>query len=189
MKTRTRLCVFLSLVFLTGTPLYAPASDVDNVKEFRARVEEYAMLHRSVEGKLPALPQKATSDQIAAHQQGLAEAIRTARSKAKRGDVFSKAKDYFRRAIAAELKGKAGLTARQTIKEGNPTNEASGGPIILSVNAGYPPEASLSAMPPTMLLRLPPLPEELNYRFVGRHLILHDTDADIIVDFILNVAP
>lgn len=189
MKTRTRLCVFLSLVFLTGTPLYAPASDVDNVKEFRARVEEYAMLHRSVAGKLPALPQKATSDQIAAHQQGLAEAIRAARSKAKRGDIFSKAQDYFRRAIAAELKGTAGLTARHTIKEGNPTNEDPGRPIILSVNAGYPPEASVSAMPSTMLLRLPPLPDELNYRFVGRHLILHDKDADIIVDFILNVAP
>ena len=193
MKARAWRWVFGSLVLLIATPLYAPASDVDVVKEFRARADQYAKLHRSVEGKLPAIPKKATADQIAAHQRALAEAIRAARSKASRGDVFATAEDYFRRAIAAELKGKDNLTARQTIKEESnesPMKESSGGgPIILSVNAPYPPKAMLSAMPPTMLLRLPPLPDELNYRFVGRHLILHDTHADMIVDFILNVTP
>ena len=43
-------------------------------------------------------------------------------------------------------------------------------------------------MPPSILLNLPKLPEELEYRFVGPHLILHDVNANLIVDFIPGVA-
>jgi hypothetical protein len=56
MKARTWLWAFGSLVFVIGTPLYAPASDVDVVKEFRARADQYAKVHQSVESKLPVLP-------------------------------------------------------------------------------------------------------------------------------------
>jgi hypothetical protein len=146
-------------------------------------------LHRDVESKLPPLPERASPEQIVAHQQALAQAIRAARPRAQPGEIFSAAEDYFRRAIAAEVKGKEGETARETIKEGNPQNEPAAGPLTIAVNAGYPPNAPVSTVPPKMLLRLPPLPEELNYRFVGPHLILHDTHADLIVDFVLNVVP
>ena len=44
-------------------------------------------------------------------------------------------------------------------------------------------------MPPKLLLRLPRLPEEVEYRFLGRHLILRDVGANVIVDFIYNVLP
>ena len=200
MKVRTWLRVFGGLLFLIAPPLYAaaadPAADAVVGKEFRARADQYAKLHRTVESKLPAMPTKATSEQIAAHQRALAEAIRAARSSANRGDVFGTAEDYFRRAVAAELKGKDNLTARQTIKEENPANKAENStigepnrPVILAVNAPYPPKAPLTTVPPTMLIRLPPLPDELNYRFVGRHLILHDTHADLIIDFIVNATP
>jgi hypothetical protein len=37
-------------------------------------------------------------------------------------------------------------------------------------------------MPPQLLLLLPDLPPDLQYRFVGRHLILYDGRANIIVD-------
>jgi hypothetical protein len=35
-------------------------------------------------------------------------------------------------------------------------------------------------------MNLPKLPTELDYRIVGKHLILRDTGADLIVDFMLN---
>lgn len=189
MKARTWRWAFGSLVFLIGTSLYAPASDVDVVKEFRARADQYAKLHRSVESKLPAIPTKATPEQINAHQHALAAAIREARANANRGDIFGMAEEYFRRMVADAMKGKEGAPARKTIQDGNPVNEPSGEPIILAANAPYPSKAPLSSVPPLLLLRLSPLPDELNYRFVGRHLILHDTHADMIVDFVLNVVP
>jgi hypothetical protein len=48
---------------------------------------------------------------------------------------------------------------------------------------------ALQSTPPSLLLNLPPLPKELEYRIVGRELVLHDTAPGIIVDFIPNVVP
>jgi hypothetical protein len=44
-------------------------------------------------------------------------------------------------------------------------------------------------MPPTLLMMLPTLPEEVEYRFVGKHLLPRDTSANIILDYILDVMP
>ena len=41
-------------------------------------------------------------------------------------------------------------------------------------------------MPPNLLAALPDLPEDLEYRIVNRDLILHDIDANIVVDVIDN---
>jgi hypothetical protein len=41
-------------------------------------------------------------------------------------------------------------------------------------------------MPPTVLVNLPSLPDEVEFRFVGKYLILRDTHADVIVDFIAD---
>jgi hypothetical protein len=59
---------------------------------------------------------------------------------------------------------------------------------VLRVNAEYPVDAPLSTMPPTLLQRLPLLPEELEYRFVGPDLILRDKNANIIVDYMRDAA-
>ena len=54
----------------------------------------------------------------------------------------------------------------------------------LKVNAKYPRRAPLPTVPPNLLARLPQLPEDVEYRIVGKDLILRDVDANIIVDFI-----
>ena len=43
--------------------------------------------------------------------------------------------------------------------------------------------------PPALLLKLPELPQELAYRFVGRDLTLMDINARLIVDLIPNAIP
>jgi hypothetical protein len=40
-----------------------------------------------------------------------------------------------------------------------------------------------------LLNNLPRLPDNLQYRFMGRHVILMDGDTRLIVDYILNVLP
>jgi hypothetical protein len=42
----------------------------------------------------------------------------------------------------------------------------------------------LSFMPPRLLASLPPLPPEVQYRFIGRSLVLWDVHANLIVDFL-----
>ena len=44
-------------------------------------------------------------------------------------------------------------------------------------------------MPPDVLKALPPLPEELQYRIVGKHLILLCVHGNLIVDYMLNAMP
>ena len=56
--------------------------------------------------------------------------------------------------------------------------------IPARVNADYPAGASMPLMPTCLLAALPPLPPELEYRFVGRDLILWDVHAGLIVDFV-----
>jgi hypothetical protein len=48
---------------------------------------------------------------------------------------------------------------------------------------------SLTTTPPTLLVKLPELPQELAYRFVGRDLTLIDIEARLIVDLIPNAIP
>ena len=50
------------------------------------------------------------------------------------------------------------------------------------INGTYPEERPLSTVPPNVLAVLPRLPDDIQYRFVGRHLILLDTRASVILD-------
>ena len=70
----------------------------------------------------------------------------------------------------------------------NPTREVKT-PVTLRINGYYPAGAPFSSVPPSLLRKLPELPEQVRYRFVGRALILRDTEANIILDYISDVIP
>jgi hypothetical protein len=59
----------------------------------------------------------------------------------------------------------------------------------LSVNGAYPENLPLTTVPPTLLLRLPQLPERLAYRIVGHDFVLQDTEARLVIDLIPGVIP
>ena len=44
-------------------------------------------------------------------------------------------------------------------------------------------------MPPDVLKALPPLPENLQFRFVDKHLLLYCSRGNLIVDYMLNAIP
>ena len=73
---------------------------------------------------------------------------------------------------------------RKTIEEGDPVKH-----IVLKVNDVYPDDQPRATMPPTLLSRLPVLPNELAYRVIGRALVLQDIKTNLIVDFIPMVIP
>jgi hypothetical protein len=157
-------------------------------KEFDSHIGEYLKLRKSAIQGVTALSPKATPEQIQAHKTALATAIRGARSDAQQGAVFTaEIREYILEVIRSEMGGKHGAPAKAATKQGNPATEGLATPT--KVNALYPDNAPLSTVPPTLLLRLPELPKELDYRFVGRNLILRDIGASLIVDYIPNAIP
>src|SRR5262249_44054299 len=157
-------------------------------------VEDYVKkIHRKAAREVPPLPDKATAEQITEHQRALADAIRAMRAGAKQGDLFTPdVQPLVKRLVAAELDGRVGAPARKEILSGNPPLDPDRDDrmqVRLAVNAPYPAAAPVSTVPPTVLLTLPVLKKEVEYRFVGRDLVLLDVDANLILDFMRNAAP
>ena len=151
--------------------------------EFKARVEKYAGLHKELAKGPAAQKDNSNAEQINAQKTALAARMQAARATAKQGDIFSAAmRPIFRRLLAPELKGQDGRDAKAVLKDDAPAP----GTVPFRVNAKYPDAQPKPTMPSNLLMNLPPLPDPLEYRVVGQHLLLIDTATDLIVDYILN---
>ncbi len=98
---------------------------------------------------------------------------------------------HFVQVLKSEFTGPGGKSAKATVKDGNPRYDEQSAHlgVKVAVNATYPKSAPLSTVPPTLLFKLPKLPQELEYRFVGRNLVLLDTEANLIADYLPEVVP
>ena len=145
----------------------------DALATFNGRMNSYADLRGKLEAGLKGLAVTEKPVEIVQAETALAERIRVARAKAKRGDIFSRrVRTAFRTALRAE--SDAGTCA--AIRDDNP------GDFDYQVNGTYPKREPVSTVPPNMLAALPDLPPDVHYRFLGRDLVLHDTRANIILD-------
>jgi hypothetical protein len=160
----------------------APASPV--TKAFEERVKEYVDLREGIEEKMQKLPKDATPEQIEAHKAAFQGLVRQARAGAVPGQFFTRdAAQHVRAVIAAEFKGRERAELLKTVAEA----ETKGVP--LRVNYPYPESKELLEMPPTLLLKLPTLPKQVKYRFVGRSLLLVDRENALIIDYMTNALP
>jgi len=180
------MAFFFALVAVGQKP--APQADVLNdqniVKSFEARTRIYAKLRNRVEGKLSKLSKNSTPEAIASHKKAFENGVRLARSGAKPGDIITAdTAAYLRRMIRAEFKGEDRGEVKAIILDA----ETAGVP--LKVNYPYPETKEVSTVPPTLLLKLPQLPKEVNYRFAGRHMLLIDKENGLILDYMLNALP
>jgi hypothetical protein len=57
------------------------------------------------------------------------------------------------------------------------------------INGQYPDTVPVSTVPPQVLAALPRLPDDVEYRFIGRRLILLDVHSNLIVDYIDDALP
>jgi hypothetical protein len=89
-----------------------------------------------------------------------------------------------RATIKSEFKGKEKQELRKDVLV-----EADTKAVPLRVNYPYPESEELLEMPPTLLLRLPQLPKQIRYRFVGRNMLLVDRENGLIVDYMLDALP
>ena len=152
------------------------------IKEFEDRVNAYMALHKKMESAVPAPKTTSNPEKIDVGKDNLLIAIRGARRDAKPGDIFGSAAPLFRQWIQQDAKNR---TARDVhaAKEEVPKHDP------LTVNSEYPEKAPVATVPPLLLKQLPPLPQGLEYRFMGRDLILHDAKANLIVDFLNDAEP
>ena len=178
-----------SLPAAAQTPAPAQAVVAPKHKEafaaFEARVKKYVSLRERVEGRLPKLSKDATPEQIEAHKAAFQEAVRAARASAKPGDLFVPVlAQHIREVIKSELKPATKQEVRQTVLEAGLSKA-----VPLRVNYPYPDSQELIEMPPTLLLRLPQLPKQVRYRYVGRNMLLVDRENGLIVDFMTDALP
>lgn len=161
------------------------ANDKLLVETFEKRAKEYAKMREQLEEKMPKLSKEAKSEEIETHKKQFQERVRAARTGAKQGDVFTpEAMAFIRAVIKDEFKGKERVEFRDTV-----LREADTKGVPLRVNYPYPESQELLEMPATLLLRLPQLPKQVRYRFVGRNLLLVDRENGLIVDYMTNAVP
>jgi hypothetical protein len=154
--------------------------------EFKTRVDAYADMHKQLAQGNARQQETADPAKITAAKAALATRVQATRVNAKAGDVFTPAvQPVFRKLLAPELKGEDGRDTKAILKDDAPAP----GSVPFKVNAKYPEKQPLPTVPANVLLSLPTLPAPLEYRIVGRHLLLLDTEADLVVDYILNVIP
>jgi hypothetical protein len=128
---------------------------------------------------------KRTDDpvEISAREKKLAEMIMTLRPGAQTGDVFAKEyQPYFIEIIQDDFKNRSAADRKALVHE-LPRG------VKVAINTPYPTTIPLITFPAGLLRLLPDLPPELEYRIVGRHLLLRDVKANLIVDALYDVVP
>ena len=174
-------------VAVAQTQTTATLSPADKLiaDSFEKRVKMYAKLRENLEGQLPKLSTEAKPEEIQTHKQQFQDRVRAARAGAKHGEIFTpEAQALIRRIIKDEFKGKERAEFRETVLK-----EAEIKAVPLRVNYPYPEAGELLEMPATLLLRLPQLPKQVRYRFVGRNFLLVDRENGLIVDYMTNALP
>lgn len=164
-----------------------PAVNQDSlvIATFEGQIKEYMKLHNRAQAGIRSRKPTDSAHIINEGQRLLASRIREARPDAKAGDIFTpEVSQVFKLLIARTMQGPQANEIRATLRHAEPV-----GKVPLRVNAPYPEHLPLQSSPPSLLLNLPELPPELDYRIVGRDLVLRDAGADIIVDFITNAIP
>jgi hypothetical protein len=168
---------------LAPPPVVTPAEKAA-VRSFENEVKEYVKLRNKVREQAPKLSKDATPEQIHAYQKTLEESMRAARKNARRGELFKPdVADYIRRTLKTEFQGKDRKDIRDIVFE----TELQG--VVLRVNYPYAQSAELSEMPATLLTKLPQLPKEVRYRFVGRNMLLVDRESNVIIDYMPEALP
>lgn len=155
------------------------------LKAFLNKAKQYV----SMEKKLPADKLSPTNnvEQLDQQRKALRAAVQQARPGAKQGDIFdAHVADVFRKLLKSTMTGPNGPKIRASLNHAEPV-----GPRDLKVNEVYPNVSGLplQSVPPTLLVNLPVLPRGLEYRIVDHTLVLRDTNANLVVDFLPDALP
>ena len=192
MKTPVRISlIFCLLLVRPGTCLKTELRRANEtvrsvlpIQEFDDHLAEYLKVRKAAQTEVARLKPTNSPEAITDHERALALKIRESRPQAKEGDIFSTAiSAEFRRRIADTMRGPEAARIQKSLKRAEPVH------VPLRVNEVYPGAVPLQSTPPTLLLNLPKLPPEIEYRVVAHALVLRDVEANLIVDFVRDAVP
>jgi len=160
------------------------ASDAAAMKQFDAAIAKYMALRQGLHSEVAGPVKNSSSSQITDASDALAGAIQRSRRGATVGTIFNAS-------IAAVIKRRIIETIRAENLApvlANIDDDAQTSPAP-KVHLRLPVSAQMATMPPALLNVLPPLPKALEYRIIGRDLVLRDVDASLIIDYVPNAVP
>ena len=176
------LCVVFASVGYSQTPTMGGNREIPDfrvevwpgtVEDFNTRVWAYFDLRGTLEKGLIALTITDDPAKIEKAESDLARKLRVARPFARQGEIFTPSIEReFKKALIVEMSA----STWAAIMDDNP------GEFRHKINGTYKKSKSVSTVPGNILALLPTLPDDIQYRFVGRHLILLDTRANVIID-------
>ena len=165
-------------------PRREASDDAAALKRFSESVAKYVALRKKISNEIPPLQVTPRAAEINAASDALARAIERARPNAQPGSFFTpEIAAAFRRTLESVLQktDRAALLAL--------INEEPAALKRPNVHMRFPAGDVLPTTPAALLQALPQLPKELEYRFVGRVLILRDIDAALVLDYISPALP
>jgi hypothetical protein len=182
-STATVFVVFLATCAISAEAATADQATGPEMQDFERRLVDYLNLRQTLSEKMMPLAPTPSARELETRLRELAAALRAARAAAKPGDLVpASIAARIHAVILEDFKRRSAADERATFSEVPNT-------VRPAINRTYPAAAALPTVPPLLLSRLPRLPENLQYRFYGRHLVVLDGDAQIIVDYIANVLP
>ena len=152
------------------------------LKEFQERLNAYLKLRAELSRRLEPLSSAPSAAELAARQEALAAAIRIARKGARPGDLVTPVAEQIAQICMDDFHFRNPEVKRAALEEVPNAPR----PVI---NRTFPEEAALATVPPLLLSKLPLLPDNLQYRFFGRHIVVLDADTQVILDYVANVLP
>jgi hypothetical protein len=173
--------ILLAILALGGAAHTATRTWASQVvpAEFILAVNEYVELHRAATAALVPPQMCSDADQLLRQEWTFARAIGGARPDAREGDVFNPVVAAYFRTLIRTVASERGYYVFM---------EEDAEAAVLEVNGAFP-WSSAPVMWPEMLARLPELPPELEYRFVGPDLVLVYTFGNTVVDVLREALP
>lgn len=178
------LILFISTVSANAQPLSQPNKDAQALQEFHNRIQQYLAIHHHADTIVPHISPTHSAKKIIDRRHALAAEIAKERGAIPEGNIFTPEVDaYFDRLIRAAYRAnvrgiEASLECLSLIREEK-----------LKPNDIYPEGAGYIVMPSTILLHVPQMPPELEYRIINKDLIVRDREANLIVDILRNAIP
>ena len=161
-----------------------PPAEATPIKEFHNAIANYLALRHGLRKEVSGPVKDSTSAELNNASDALAGAIERARGHAQAGAIFSEpVAAIIKRRIADAVRAEKVRSALASI------DDEGAGISTPKVHLRLPVSEQLATMPPSLLVVLPQLPKELEYRILGRHLVLRDVDASIILDYIPAAVP
>ena len=152
---------------------------------FMTEVQEYVALHRRLEQRIGAPKISRNAGEILASVNALADELHAARASAKAGDVLGGETALLLRQRIVEVLRERRIEPSALLASAEDEETLAPRPVVNERYSWSWP----SFAPPPVLAALPVLPKELQYRFVGRDLVLVDVEANLVVDVLPNAWP